>query len=122
MKENKELFSHAATVFHVTDMQQSLDFYQNALGFEATFTWEDPVSYAVLKRGDISIHLSKAENSSTPKGNSLYVFVHDVDAVYDEFIARGASIENPPKTYEYGMRDFDVIDPDGYQLTFGKGV
>jgi hypothetical protein len=24
-----------------------------------------------------------------------------------------------PENYAYGMRDFDVVDPDGNQLTFG---
>ncbi len=24
--------------------------------------------------------------------------------------------------YDYGMRDFDVVDPDGNQLTFGMGI
>jgi uncharacterized glyoxalase superfamily protein PhnB len=34
-------------------------------------------------------------------------------------IARGANVVKPPEDYAYGMRDFDITDPDGNQLTFG---
>ena len=49
------------------------------------------------------------------------MFVRDVDAVYAELAARGARIVKPPQNYDYGMRDFDLIDLDGNQLTFGMG-
>jgi hypothetical protein len=46
------------------------------------------------------------------------VFVRDVVAVYVELV-RGARIVKPPQNKDYGMRDFDLIDLDGNQLTFG---
>jgi uncharacterized glyoxalase superfamily protein PhnB len=45
--------------------------------------------------------------------------VHDVDSLHAELTARGAKVVKPPQDYDYGMRDFDVLDPDGNQLTFG---
>ena len=36
-------------------------------------------------------------------------------------LARGARIVKPSQNYDYGMRDFDLIDLDGNQLTFGMG-
>jgi uncharacterized glyoxalase superfamily protein PhnB len=42
--------------------------------------------------------------------------------VYAELAARGAKVIKPPQNYDYGMRDFDVIDLDGNQLTFGMGT
>jgi hypothetical protein len=35
--------------------------------------------------------------------------------------ACGARIVKAPQNYDYGMRDFDLIDLDGSQLTFGMG-
>lgn len=48
--------------------------------------------------------------------------MRDVDAVYAELKARGANAPKPPETWPYGMRDFDVFDPDGNQITYGMGV
>jgi uncharacterized glyoxalase superfamily protein PhnB len=47
--------------------------------------------------------------------------VKDVDSLHAELAARGAKVLKPPQDYDYGMRDFDVLDPDGNQLTFGMG-
>jgi hypothetical protein len=42
-----------------------------------------------------------------------------VDSVHAELVARGAKAIKPPKTCDYRMRDFGVVDVDGNQLTFG---
>ena len=50
---------------------------------------------------------------------AIAVFVDDVDALHAELAARGARVVKPTQDYPYGMRDFDVVDLDGNQLTFG---
>jgi hypothetical protein len=68
------------------------------------------------------LHLLSASQTSRLSGNGgICVFAGDVDAVYAELAARGARIVKPPQNYDYGMRDFDLIDLDGNQLTFGMG-
>ena len=47
------------------------------------------------------------------------VSARDVDSLHAELTARGAKVVKPPQDYDYGMRDFDVLGPDGNQLTFG---
>ena len=46
------------------------------------------------------------------------VFVKDVDGIHAEF-THGAKVIKPPQNYDYGMRDFDVVDLDGDHLRFG---
>jgi uncharacterized glyoxalase superfamily protein PhnB len=68
------------------------------------------------------LHLLSASQTSRLSGNGgICVFVRDVNAVHAELAARGAGIVKPPQNYDYGMRDFDLIDLDGNQLTFGMG-
>ncbi len=122
MKSEQELFSHFATVLQVRDISTSIQFYRDKLGFEVTFEWNNPVDYAVLKRGTVSIHLA---HDSTIVGKirpytSIYVFVYDVDAVYNEFVDKKVSIHNPIGDRAYGMRDFDITDPDGFMISFGR--
>ena len=54
-----------------------------------------------------------------PGHGNLCIFVQDVDATHAELATTGANIAKPPQTYDYGMRDFDIHDPDGNRITFG---
>ena len=110
----------AATVFTVRDIAKSIEYYRDALGFIVTFQYGEPIFYACLCRDEVALHLLSAHETKRLPGNgSICVFVKDVDAVHAELAARGAAVVKPPQNYDYGMRDFDVVDPDGNQLTFG---
>ena len=110
----------AATVFTVRDMTKSVEHYCNALGFAVTFQYGDPIFYTCLCRDEVAPHLLSAQETKRLPGNgAVCVFVKDVDSLHAELAARGAKVIKPPENYDYGMRDFDVTDPDGNQLTFG---
>ncbi|MEL7002164.1 MAG: glyoxalase superfamily protein [Bacteroidota bacterium] len=117
-------FSHFAAIFPVDDVKGTAEYYRDKLGFQITFEWEDPPSYIVTKNGEtVSIHFVKRDDDFKPSSRhcSLYIFVHDVDKLYKEYVKAGVNITNPISTHDYGMRDFDIIDPNGFILTFGRG-
>ena len=126
MKTAKDLFSHAATILPVLDVEKSAAFYRDQLGFTITFTWGDPVDYVVLKGNEnLAVHLSKrSANHPSPSDQHvvLYIFVHDVDALYEAFLARKVQVHTPIGDRDYRMRDFDISDPDGHLISFGKGM
>jgi len=113
----------AATVFTVRDIAASRDHFRDVHGFTITFEWGTPLHYVCMCRDEVALHLLSAAGTKRQPGQSgLCIFVRDVDAVYEELKARGANILKPPETYAYGMRDFDVLDLDGNQITYGMGV
>jgi catechol 2,3-dioxygenase-like lactoylglutathione lyase family enzyme len=123
MTEDRSMMVGAATVFVVADMARSVSYYRDVLGFDVTFQYGEPVFYTCLCRDEVALHLLASTNTGRLPGNGgICVFVRDVDGVYAEIVARGAEPVKPPQTYDYGMRDFDVLDPDGNQLTFGMGA
>jgi catechol 2,3-dioxygenase-like lactoylglutathione lyase family enzyme len=110
----------AATIFTVRDIAAGLAHYRDVLGFTVAFEYGDPTYYACLCRDEVSLHLIATSGTKRAPGNgAICVFVKDVDALHAELLARGARILKPPQDYAYGMRDFDVLDPDGNQLVFG---
>jgi uncharacterized glyoxalase superfamily protein PhnB len=111
----------SATCFTVLDVTASLAYYTKVLGFTEKFRFGN---YAGIQMGEVQIHLSQVGNpNSKPRGSgSVYIFCDEVDAYYAEITAKGAKTQNPPKNYEYGMRDFVVEDPDGNFLGFGTEV
>ncbi|MEO1451969.1 MAG: VOC family protein [Bacteroidota bacterium] len=122
-EQPEKQFSHAATVLGVSDIMQGVAFYRDKLGFEDIFLWGDPVDYAVLTREDtVSIHLTQDAAPVIPQYTALYIFVHDVDALFAELTLKGVNIPNAPETLPYDMREFDLQDPFGYRLTFGTHI
>ena len=120
-REPRKLVAFAA-VFAVADCGTSLAFYVDRLGFRVHFQMGDPISYAIVERDAVSIHLIPASQDATMGRSSIYVFATDVDALHDELRASSCTIEVPPTDFFYGMREMSVRDLDGNRITFGQEV
>lgn len=120
---NSRSLSHSAPIFPVADVQKTIDWYKKNLGFQVDFKWQDPVTYAVMSRDDIKVHFSKLEDNFTPSKahTALYIFTFDVDTIFTEFKEKGL-VSGVLESAEYGMRDFDLVDLNGFRLTFGQSV
>lgn len=123
MTQSIPVFCGAAPVFVVQDVAASVQHYCAVLGFEAVFTYGEPVFYGGVERGDVTIHFQAARvTTRMPGQGAINIFVTEVDALYATLTANGARLLNAPADRAYGMRDFDVDDPDGNRLTFGMGI
>ena len=115
-------FERAMTVLGVRDMAASLEFYSDKLGFSVVASWGEPPGFAIVQRGLVTLGLQAREdnNVSGIGGWSTYIYVNDVDALYEEFKAAGVNFERDIEDSFYGCRDFDVLDPDGNGIMFGQ--
>ncbi len=110
----------SAPVIPVSDFQVGLAYYRDVLGFGVEFMWGEPAFYACLCRDDVAIHIAAEHVAKRAPGQTgMCIFVRDVDAAFSELSGRGALVVAPPQTYDYGMREFSVTDPDGNRLIYG---
>ncbi len=110
-------------ILAVQDLRRSTEFWMTTLGFARDFG-DGSDGWSWLSRGGFAVGLGECANepaASTLGDHSYvaYVTVDDVDALYDEFRARGASLQAPPSSKPWGMREFALRTPDGHRLTFG---
>ena len=112
----------AMPILDVADVRASAAFYAR-LGFDCHRFWgEDPVDFAIIQRGDVSIGLHFADGPvPRMRGWSAYLYVDDVDALHAELSEAGLA-PSPLCDQEYGCRDFDVTDPDGHDIAFGQDM
>jgi catechol 2,3-dioxygenase-like lactoylglutathione lyase family enzyme len=123
MTGERPMMAGSATVFVVSDIAVGLAYYRDVLGFKVTFEYGEPLSYACLCRDEVALHLlASSRTKRLPGHGAICIFVRDVDRIYAEVSGRGARLLNQPEDRDYGMRDFDVVDADGNQLTFGMGT
>lgn len=107
----------AASVFQVASVDAALRYYKDVLGFSEDFRFG---AYAGVKLGEACIHLcAHGEHRRPIGGGTIYVFCDEVDGYYAEIKKKGAIVKSEPRDYEYGMRDFMALDPDGNHLAFG---
>ena len=113
----------ASAIFQVSDLNQSIKFYTEALGFAEEFVFGDPPYYAGVKIGDVIIHLNAGKENEGRQGmGSVYVFCDEVDSYYKRIENEEVEITSKLNTWPYDMRDFQIKDIDGNLLCFGCPV
>jgi catechol 2,3-dioxygenase-like lactoylglutathione lyase family enzyme len=111
----------------VADLQRSVDYFSNGLGFEC-HVFGDPPTFATAARDAavILIALSDQPERLVPhwqivdKMWDAYIRVDDVDTVYAEVRERGVNIDYTIYDAPHGFREFGVQDPDGHDIAFGQ--
>jgi lactoylglutathione lyase len=118
----------AVPFFMIQDMERSLRFYMEGLGFAMAHKWidEGKLRWCWLKIGDAAIMLQeygppKPGHQEPPSdkhgvGVSVCFQCRDALALYREFRSRGIEAKRP--FVGNSMWVTVVVDPDGYKLDF----
>ena len=115
-------FKTMSPLLLVADLDRSLEFYVQNLGFEVDFLYED--FYAGIIKDGFSIHLKLAESSADERQNrrnnghiDITFAIEMVAAWYQCLKNRLVEIVQPLRDMPYGQ-EFYIEDPDGYILAF----
>ncbi|GIF17874.1 DNA-binding transcriptional MerR regulator [Actinoplanes tereljensis] len=112
---------HVMPRLSVTDLDRSIAYYQEALGFRLAWRTTDG-TLAALSSGDIeTLLLVPWPGDGPPPTQVAYVYVEDPDTLCAEYQQAGADVVDPVASRPNGMRDFVVQDPDGHRFTLGRG-
>lgn len=107
-----------SAVFGVSDVEKSLAYFCDRLGFAEIRRSGSPANQAVVERDGVSIHLTLAHY---PFGKTnIYVMVDDVDHLYRELDATDCQIDGKPNEVVSGMRELSVRDLDGNRIIFAQ--
>ena len=55
-----------------------------------------------------------------PTGVRIFLWVRDVNTLYEDVRRRGATVAVPIGTRAYGIRDFSIRDPNGVKVVCGQ--
>lgn len=121
-----------APYFHVHDVVATANYYRDKLGFAYERFWGEPPAFCMVHRNGVVFMLSQVERTAPLRPNRLgdpensawdaYVWIEDADALYAEYKANGVTIARDLCDQEYGCRDFDVEDCNGYRICFGHDL
>lgn len=113
----------------VADLDASIRFYEVALGFGLDRREDD---YASLRRGQAVLGLGAVSKlpldgpgpgftqsrvaDEQGAGVEIVLEVEDLEDAYARFARAGERVAEPIRTQPWGLRDFRIVDPDGYYL------
>jgi len=135
------------TGVQVADLERSIRFYRDILGFKLVFQWNPQADYirtmtgypeadihaAVLQMpgSDVFLELLDYRNvertpvdtrTANPGTAHIAFFTDDLDALYADLVAKGVDSVTPPVTPTIGPnkggRAVYMIDPDGFRVEF----
>lgn len=115
----------------VEDVNKTLDFYRDVLGFEVlatvpetgSFDWAlmklDGVELMFQSHASLSGELSLFVDRSIAASLTFYIDVEDIESLH-ESVKDKVKIVQAMHTAFYGAREFAIQDSNGYVLTFAQ--
>lgn len=131
MPERRVVVGAISPFFIVRDVSATIAHY-GRLGFALRFA--EPAEapfFAIVGRGGAQIFLKELGEEVPPMPNAGrhqftawdgFVQVDDPDALAEEYEAAGIAFHAPLRDRDDGLRGFEIGDPDGYVLFFGRVI
>jgi uncharacterized glyoxalase superfamily protein PhnB len=125
MKE--KFFDHTVPFLPVSDLQETIAYYRDTLGFTDEWFWEN--TDAGISRDDM--HLLFSRNPSFveaikagggERGLEIMWFVENVDDIYAELQEKGVSIAAELQEEDWGVKEFAFKDINGYYIRVAEGL
>ena len=114
--------------FIVKDLQASIAYYSERMGFQLDFQGpDDDVYYGQVSRDGIGIMLKAILPDVLPRPNhtrhewarwDASIYTLDPDTLFNEFKQRGVPFVKELSFIDDGLWGFEVTDADGYVLAF----
>jgi PhnB protein len=109
----------------VNDASRAIEFYKQVFGAKETVRMGGPggkVGHAELKIGDSMLMLSdempgsgnRSPQSLGGSPVSVFMYVENVDSVFDQAVKAGAKADKPPEDMFWGDRFGHLTDPFGH--------
>jgi catechol 2,3-dioxygenase-like lactoylglutathione lyase family enzyme len=114
----------------VTDLKRTIEFYCNRLGFRCTSTFGEPRPvWCEVVRDGVAIMFNAPPRQDVERDvprrskdyQVFYINADDVVALHAQWKGAGLPVSDLRVT-DYGMKEFEVRDPDGNWLWFGQAT
>jgi uncharacterized glyoxalase superfamily protein PhnB len=120
----------ASPSFTVGDLEKSLAWYCDVIGFAVAERWEHDgkLMGVELRAGDVGFMIGQDDwkkGRDRRKGEGFRIYCEtrqDIDSLARAIQTRGGSLDQPPTDQPWGGRDFTVTDPDGFKITIAAAA
>ena len=120
-------FKDSVPVISTSDVRATLDYYARVLGFREHFVFGEPPVYAGVERDGVLLYVAHdpvmaAMLKSSGLHPDVFLWVQDVDRVFEEHCRNGATIIEQVSNRAWDARQYVVEDPNGYRLKIAEPI
>lgn len=125
------MYREAFPILYVSDMERSVKFYHDLLGFSVKYRWpaEGVSTFVFLQLPPLGIGLAtindvggRVKSPAEPAQFELCIYVDDLDEALRHLVAHGVKQLRPVEEQPWGERNGYVADPDGYPIHIAAAV
>jgi GNAT superfamily N-acetyltransferase/uncharacterized glyoxalase superfamily protein PhnB len=121
--EVQPFLSHAEPILAVKDVQETVLYWHQVLGFPGKWTWGEPPNYGGVSWQGVFIQFSQdPELASVSKGNSIFIRVQHLETLYHFHQNKKVEIVEPLENKPWGMAGYTVREINGYYIIFAGAV
>jgi PhnB protein len=125
---------HTVTPYLVLDdASRAIEFYKKAFGAQEIMRMQGPagkIAHAEIKIGDSPLMISDempGASDRSPKslggsGVGIFLYVDNVDSVFNQAVSAGAKAEMPPQDMFWGDRFGKLVDPFGHHWALATHI
>jgi uncharacterized glyoxalase superfamily protein PhnB len=117
-------FNQLSPQLYTTQLQESVDFYVNVLGFYCA-AFMPAYNWARVQKGGADIMLCLPNPHITFDkpvfSGSFYINTTGIDELW-ETVKDNVQVCYAIENFSYGMREFAIYDNNGYLLQFGEEI
>ncbi len=120
-------YSHCIPFLPVRNLEETILFYKEKLGFHSEWFWGEPATDAGIGRDGLNLLFVKNETyvdilNTKERRFEICLFVSNVDEIYKELRQLDVQIISELKNEPWNVREFSIIDCNGYILRIGEGL
>ena len=120
-------YRSAIPVIGAADVRETIRYFEETLGFERQFIWGEPPVYAGLEAGGAVLYVCLDRDLADAirersLGPDVFLWVQDIDSVYQQHKANGANIIEELATRSWGARQYVIREPNGYRLKIAESA
>jgi predicted enzyme related to lactoylglutathione lyase len=103
------------------NVEKSVTFYEEELGFHLIHKEGNPMRMAVVERDSVILFLVKNDYHQIAESTSIRIQVEGIEKLYQEYQDKGGKMIHPNghlETKPWGVKEFVVLDIVGVCITF----
>ena len=120
-------YRQSVPVIATADVQATMSYYSDVLGFRELFSYGSPLVYAGMQRDGAQIYISQDEKladliAQQDLHPEIFLWAEDVDAWFTQHQRSGAKIVEEISDRPWDARQYVIEDPNGYFIKVAQPI